>query len=80
MEFEFIALELAGREAEWLKSLVADVPLLGKPTPSIALHCDNMATISVVISKAFNRMRRHIRLRYKTLKELLENRVISLDM
>jgi len=30
MESEFIALELAGQEAEWLKDLLADVPLWGK--------------------------------------------------
>ena len=27
MEYEFIALELAGQEAEWIKSLLGDVPL-----------------------------------------------------
>jgi len=27
MESEFIALELAGQEAKWLKGLLADVPL-----------------------------------------------------
>ena len=48
-------------------------------TPSIALHCDNMAAISVAISKAFNGKRKHIRLRHKVVKELLENGVISLD-
>jgi len=40
-------------------------PIVGKPTPSIALHCDNMAAISVAISKVFNGKRRHIRLRHK---------------
>lgn len=27
IEFEFIALEMAGREAKWLRNLVADFPL-----------------------------------------------------
>ena len=79
MESEFITLKLAGCEAEWLKSLLADVLLWGKSAPLIALHCDNMATVSVAISKAFNEKRRHIRLRHKVVKELLENGVISLD-
>jgi len=30
MEYEFIALELAGQEAEWIKGLLADVLLWGK--------------------------------------------------
>ena len=29
LEYEFIALELAGCEAEWLKSLLVDIPLWG---------------------------------------------------
>jgi len=29
IEYEFITLKLAGCEAEWLKSLLADVPLWG---------------------------------------------------
>ena len=60
IEYEFITLELVGREAEWLKSVLADVPLWVKPTPSIALHCDNIAVISVAMSKAFNGKRRRI--------------------
>jgi len=27
MEYEFIALELAGKEVEWLKNLLGDIPL-----------------------------------------------------
>jgi len=79
MEYEFIALELAGRKAEWLKSQLANVPLWEKSTPSIALHCDNMTAISVALSKAFKYKRRHIRLRHKIVKEISENGVISLD-
>ncbi|XP_070037063.1 uncharacterized protein [Nicotiana tomentosiformis] len=30
MEFEFIALEMAGQEAEWMRNLVADMPLWGR--------------------------------------------------
>ncbi|KAL2245991.1 UNVERIFIED_CONTAM: Retrovirus-related Pol polyprotein from transposon TNT 1-94 [Sesamum indicum] len=37
MESEFIALELAGQEAEWLRNLLGDVPLWGS-TVSVSLH------------------------------------------
>lgn len=30
MEFEFIALELESQEAEWLRSLLVDMPLWGR--------------------------------------------------
>ncbi|XP_074289293.1 secreted RxLR effector protein 161-like [Silene latifolia] len=33
MESEFIALELAGQEADWLRNLLADVPLWGTVAP-----------------------------------------------
>jgi len=41
MESEFIALELAGQEAEWLKGLLVDVPLWGKQAAPISLHNDS---------------------------------------
>ncbi|XP_058749197.1 secreted RxLR effector protein 161-like [Vicia villosa] len=40
-ESEFIALDLGSQEAEWLRSLLADLPLWGHPTPPISLHCDS---------------------------------------
>lgn len=54
-------------------------PIVGKVDSFDALHCDNMTPILVSISKACNGKRRHIRLRHKVVKELLENGVISLD-
>ncbi|KAL0319910.1 UNVERIFIED_CONTAM: Retrovirus-related Pol polyprotein from transposon TNT 1-94 [Sesamum radiatum] len=44
MESEFIALELAGQEAEWLRNLVGDVPLWGSSVP-VSLHCDSQAAL-----------------------------------
>ena len=41
MELEFVALEMAGSEAEWLKKFLANIPLGMKPTPSISMHCDS---------------------------------------
>ncbi|XP_074298900.1 secreted RxLR effector protein 161-like [Silene latifolia] len=57
MESEFIALELAGREAEWLRSLVADIPLWPKPVPSVPLHyyVRSESNIADPLTKALNR-------------------------
>ncbi|XP_074314461.1 secreted RxLR effector protein 161-like [Silene latifolia] len=63
MEYEFIALALAGQEAEWLTNLLADIPLWGRPAPSILMHSDSQAAIGVVGNQAHNGKRRHIRLR-----------------
>lgn len=46
MESECVALEMAGNEAKWLRNLLTDVPLWGKPVLSISLHCDSQAAIA----------------------------------
>lgn len=63
MEIEFIALDLASAEAEWLKILLADIPMLPKPIPAVS--------IAKVKSKNYNEKRRHIR--HNSTKELLSN-------
>ena len=40
MESEFIALELAGNEIEWLRNFLANISLGLKPTPSMSMHYD----------------------------------------
>jgi len=79
MESEFIALELAGQEAEWLKILLADVPLWRKQETPISLHCDSQAAIGVAHNIVYNRKRRHICIRHSAVKQLLKHGVISLQ-
>ena len=45
IESEFIALELASQEAEWLRNLLADMPLWGRQASQVSLHCDSQAAI-----------------------------------
>ncbi|MDV3146714.1 MAG: Ty1/Copia family ribonuclease HI [Sweet potato little leaf phytoplasma] len=78
MESEFIALELAGQEAEWLRSLLQDVPLWGASVP-VSLHCDSQAAIGIAKSSVYNGKRRHIRLRHGVVKQLLKSGIISLE-
>ncbi|XP_070049708.1 uncharacterized mitochondrial protein AtMg00810-like [Nicotiana tomentosiformis] len=54
MEFEFIALELAEQEAEWLRNLLADVPLWGRQASPVSLHCDTHAAIGVAKNSMYN--------------------------
>lgn len=79
MESEFIALELAGGEADWLRSLLADIPLEKESVSSISLHCDSQAAIGVAKNSVYNGKRRHIRIRHAAVKQLLDNGVIALD-
>jgi len=41
IELKFVALEMVGSEAEWLKNFLANIPLGMKLTPSIYMHCDS---------------------------------------
>ena len=79
MESEFIALESAGKEAEWLKNFLSGIPLGMQPTPSMSMHCDCQAAISIAKNKAFNGKNRHIRLRHEVVKQLLKDGIISID-
>ena len=45
MESEFIALDLAAEEVEWLRNFLEDIPCWPKPVSPIAIHCDSMSAI-----------------------------------
>ena len=79
MESKFIALELAGSEAEWLKNFLEEIPLGIKPTPSVSMHCDCKSAIDVAKNKTFNGKNRHIRVRHNVVKQLLKDGIISID-
>jgi len=79
MEYEFIALKLAGQEAEWIKGLLADVPLWGKQETPISIHCDSRAAIGVAHNNVYNGKRRHICIRHSAVRQLLKHGVISLQ-
>ena len=79
MEVEFITLEKKSFEAEWLRNLLADIPLWMRPTLSVYMRCDSQATIVEAKSKIFNGKNKDIRLRHNIVRQLLETRVISLE-
>ncbi|CAM8969539.1 unnamed protein product [Rhodiola kirilowii] len=54
MESEFIAVAAAGKEAEWLRNLVNEIPLWPKPIAPISTHCDSKATLAKAYSQIYN--------------------------
>ena len=78
MEAEFIALEKASSEDEWLRNFLADIPLWTRPAPFVFIRCDSQAAIMKAKSKIFNGKNKHICLRHNIVRQLLETRVISL--
>ena len=79
MESKFLALELVGNEAEWLRNFLVDIPLGVKPTPFLSMHCDCQTAIAMAKNKSFNGKNRHIQLRHDVIKQLLKDEIISID-
>ena len=79
MEAAFIALEKTSSKAEWLRNLLANVPLWTRPAPSVSMRCDSQVAIAKAKSKIFNGKKRYIHLRHNIMWQLLETGVISLE-
>ena len=45
MEYEFIALDKCGEEAEWLRHFLEYIPWWPKLVPPICIHCDSQSVI-----------------------------------
>ena len=79
MEAEFIALDLATKEADWLRDFLEDVPMWPKPVPPIAVHCDSQSAMGRAQSHIYKGKSRHVRRRHKSVRRLLENGIVSID-
>ena len=54
MESEFIALDKAGEELEWLCHFLEDMPMWMKLVTSICIHCDSKLVIGRAQSHMYN--------------------------
>ncbi|GKA74349.1 zinc finger, CCHC-type containing protein [Tanacetum coccineum] len=78
MEFEFVALSVVGKEAEWLRNLIHEIPIWPKPITSISIHYDSAATLAKAYSQIYNGESRHLGVRHSMIRELIMNGVISI--
>ncbi|GKA43538.1 auxin efflux carrier component 2 [Tanacetum coccineum] len=79
IEAEFVALDKAAEEAEWLRSFLEGIPLWPKPVTAVCIHCDSMDALTRAKNQIYNGKSRHIRRRHNTIKDLLRNGIISID-
>ena len=80
MEAKLTALDTAGSEAEWLRDLLMDLPVVEKLIPTISMNCDNQTMITKVNSSKNNmKSTRHVKRRLKSVRKLRNSRVIALD-
>ena len=70
MQAQFIALDLTREEANWLRNLLAGIPLWNKPVPEIPIHCDSQVVIAKAKSKTYNEKSRYLHLRHNRIKQL----------
>ena len=80
MEAELVALDSATVEAEWLRELLSDLPMVEKPIPAILLNCDNQNVITKVKSSKDNlKSSRHVKRRIKFVRNLRRKGVTAVD-
>ena len=79
MESEFIALDKASEEAEWLHHFLEDIPIWPQPVFAICIHCNSQSTIGRAQSHIYNGKSRHIRRRHNTVRQLLSNGVMTIE-
>jgi hypothetical protein len=80
MEAELTALDTISIEAEWIRELLMDLPVVKKPIPAISMNCDNQtATIEVNSSRDNMKSTWHVKRQLKSVRKLRNSRVIALD-
>ncbi|GJS93070.1 zinc finger, CCHC-type containing protein [Tanacetum coccineum] len=79
MEFEFVALAAAGKEAEWLKKLLLEIPLWSKAIAPISIRCDSVVTLAKAYIQMYNRKSRHLGVRHSMIREPITNGVVSIE-
>ena len=79
MESEFIALDKAGEESEWLRQFVEDIPKWPKPATAICRHCDSQSAIGRAHNTMYTGKNKHIRRTHNTVRQLISTRIITVD-
>jgi hypothetical protein len=80
MEAELATLDTSTVEADWLRELLMDLPIVEKHLPSILMNCDNQAVI-VKVDSSNDSMKssRHIKKQLKFVRKMRNSEVITLD-
>ncbi|GKB51096.1 zinc finger, CCHC-type containing protein, partial [Tanacetum coccineum] len=75
----FVALVTAGKEAEWLRNLIHEIPIWLKLIAPISIHCNSAATLAKAYSQIYNGKSRHLGVRHSMIRELIMNHMISIE-
>ena len=80
MEAELTALDTATAEAEWLREVLMDLPIIEKPIPAILMNSDKQ-TVFVKVNSSKDNMKSssHVKKQLKSIRKLRNSEVIALD-
>nr|GEU64122.1 hypothetical protein [Tanacetum cinerariifolium] len=79
IEYEFVNLAATGKEAEWLKNLLLEIPLWVKPMTPISIKCNSAATLVKAYSQMYNGKSRHLGVRHSIIRKLITNGVVPIE-
>ena len=65
MEKEFRTLVATGKEAEWLRDLMMDIPFTANSMSTVLIHYDGQAILARAYSGVYNGKLRHISIRHE---------------
>ncbi|GJX55001.1 zinc finger, CCHC-type containing protein [Tanacetum coccineum] len=68
IEYEFVTLAAAGKEAEWLNNLLLEISMWVKPMAHISIRCDSAATLAKAYSQMYNGKSKHLGVRHSMIR------------
>ena len=75
-ESEYIALADAAKELIWQQQLLKTLDV---PQSTTLMHCDNQSAIATASTVAITERSKHIDVRYHFLREMLKNKIMTLE-
>ncbi|GJU85291.1 zinc finger, CCHC-type containing protein [Tanacetum coccineum] len=72
-------LAAAGKESEWLRNMILEIPLWSKSIAPISIRRDSVATLAKAYSQMYNGKSRHLGVRHNMIRELIMNEVVSIE-
>jgi hypothetical protein len=80
MKAELTTLDTTTVEANWLRELLMDLPIIEKPLSAILMNYNNQTVIVKVDSSKDNmKLSRYIKRRLKSVRKMRNSRIVTLD-
>ena len=72
-EAEYMAASEAAQEAVWMKEFITDLGVIPNASGPMTLFCDNTGAIALAKEPRFHRKTRHIKCRFNSIRESVQN-------